>query len=516
MLPIGTTVRWYRETRDSMQEIIRKMIDEAMAAQHADVSTVKKKRGQPFVVDDARAYVDAVKGMKAIGGQSKAVFQLHTDSVNAHYTTLKNLTTTIRPEDDPFVEHYQTPVIMEILYDEDPAFKKSVDAFIKGVGKAEALIGKESARRYSGFYGPTCVVDFALIPGSSSNIVNQILKTVNIPVAHKQAILASKSWGMNTSYGFGDVFAHAVEHGETLADAVKKEVAMIQSIYATPVKAQADLMDAAGQNSFDCRKYMAEYRKKMTGAVKASIDDNVHYANIVTVPAYCVGDIAHHIAQSTFNMCKDDVIMAVIESVTEVMDKTLRAAAPKMKSEYDALSLATGASASAAEYILELDGFNAIMVVDMLTKRYHNYVQLYPQRGAAVELHNCDFMDMIYRGWKYMDKARRMQAADSGIVKPKVGGFDVDLSPILKNDVMANPQRYAYPACAMTVRFSAMMRLADYPCLLTSEPITATMMTNIIALHKDTPAAPARICKDCASAALMDFRHHYCQWKEAV
>ena len=322
-MPIGTTVRWYRETHDSMQEIIRKMINEAMAAQHADVTTVKKKRGQSFVIDDTRAYVDAVKGMKAIGGQSKAVFRLHTDSVNAHYTTLKNLTTTIRPEDDPFVEHYQTPVIMEILYDEDPAFKKSVDAFIKGVGKAEALIGKESARRYSGFYGPTCVVDFALIPGSSSNIVNQILKTVDIPIAHKQAILASKSWGMNTSYGFGDVFAHAVEHGETLADAVKKEVAMIQSIYATPVKAQADLMDAAGQNSFDCRKYMADYRKKMTGAVKASIDENVHYANIVTVPAYCVGDIAHHIAQSTFNMCKDDVIMAVIESVTEVMDKTL-------------------------------------------------------------------------------------------------------------------------------------------------------------------------------------------------
>ena len=108
------------------------------------------------------------------------------------------------------------------------------------------------------------------------------------------------------------------------------------------------------------------------------------------------------------------------------------------------------------------------------------------------------------------------RTADSGIVKPKVGGFDVDLSPMLKNDVMANPQRYAYPACAMTVRFLAMMRLADYPCLLTSEPITATMMTNIIALHKDTPAAPARICKDCASAALMDFRHHYCQWKEAI
>ena len=141
--------------------------------------------------------------------------------------------------------------------------------FVKAVGKAEALIGKESARRYAGFYGPTCVVDFALIPGSSSNIVNQILKNTKIPVAHKQAILAAKSWGMNTSYGIGDVFAHAVESGATLADAVKKEVAMVQSIYETPVAAQAKLMDDAGQSSFDCRKYMKAYRAKMEGTVKA-------------------------------------------------------------------------------------------------------------------------------------------------------------------------------------------------------------------------------------------------------
>jgi hypothetical protein len=499
-----------------MQEIINKMITEAMAAQHADVSQIKKKRGQNFVIDDTKVYVDAVKSMKPAGDQSKAVFALHTDSVNAHYTILKSLTNTIRPEDDPFVEHYQTPVILEMLYDADPKFRKSVDVFIKAVGKAEAFIGRESARRYAGFYGPTCVVDFALIPGSSSNIVNQILRTIDLPVAHKQAILASKSWGMNTSYGFGDVFAHAVEGGATLADAVKQEVAMIQSIYDTPVDAQATLMDGAGQSSFDCRKYMKDYRTKMQGAVKASLDEGVHYANIVTVPAYCVGDIAHHISQSTYNMCKDDVIMAVIEAVTEVMDKTLKEAAPKMKNEHEVLSVATGASASAAEYILELDGFNAIMVVDMLTKRYHNYVQLYPKRGAAIELHNCDFMDMIYRGWKMVDKARRMQSSEPGLVKPKVGGFEVDLSPVQKNEVLANPQRYAYPACAMTVRFSAMMRLSDYPCLLTSEPVTATLMTNIIALHKDVAAAPARICKDCASAALMDFRHCSCQWKEAV
>jgi hypothetical protein len=499
-----------------MTALYEKMIDEAMAAQHADVETVKKKRGTQFVLKDAEAYLDAVKKMTVAEGQAQSVIDLHTGSVKAHFSTLEGLTNTIRPEDDPFVEHYQTPVVLEILCDQDPAFKKSVDAFVAQIGKSEALMGLESTRRYGGFYGPTCVVDFALVPGSTSNVVNRILKTTDIPDAHKQAILAAKSWGMNTSYGVGDVFAHAIEAGATLSDAIQQEIAMFQSIYREPVEAQAKLMDAVGMTSFDQRKYMAGYRQKMEGAVKAAIDDGVHYGNILTIPAYCVGDIAHHISQSTFNMCKDDVIMATIEAATEVMEKSLRASLPKFKSEYEVLALATGSSACATEYILELDGFNAIMVVDLLTKRYHNYVQLNPTRGAAAELHNCDFMDMIYRGWKYLDKARRGQCCTSDLLAPKVGGFPVDLSPIRENEVLMNPQRYAYPACAITVRFSALMRLADYPCLLTSEPVTATMMTNIIALHKEDPASPVRGCKNCASAALIDFRHQYCQWKEAV
>jgi hypothetical protein len=125
-------------------------------------------------------------------------------------------------------------------------------------------------------------------------------------------------------------------------------------------------------------------------------------------------------------------------------------------------------------------------------------------------------MDMIYRGWKNLDKAMRARNGSEENLKAKVAGFDIDLSPIHQNEVIMNPQRYAYPGCAISVRFSALMRLADYPCLLTSEPVTATMMTNIIALHKEMPASPARMCKDCATAALIDTRHAYCQWKEAI
>lgn len=119
---------------------------------------------------------------------------------------------------------------------------------------------------------------------------------------------------------------------------------------------------------------MAEYRKRIEGAIKETVDDGVHYGNIVTVPAYCVGDISNHIAQSTFNMCKDDVVMAIIEVTTEVVDSTLRNAIDGFKNVYHPLSLATGSTACAVEYILELDGFNAPMVVDLLTKKFHNYV----------------------------------------------------------------------------------------------------------------------------------------------
>ena len=197
------------------------------------------------------------------------------------------------------------------------------------------------------------------------------------------------------------------------------------------------------------------------------------------------------------------------------IENTLRNNLDKFNSPMDVLSLATGSSACATEFILELDGFNAPMIADLLTKRYHNYVQQYPSRGAADELHNCDFMDMAYRGWGYIDKARKMRSSEKTELVPKVKGFDVDLSPITTSEVLMNPQRYTYPSCGITVRFSSLMRLADFPCLLTSEPITATMMTNVIALNPKVPGSPVRGCKNCAFCSI-DVKHEYCQWKEAV
>jgi hypothetical protein len=72
-----------------------------------------------------------------------------------------------------------------------------------------------------------------------------------------------------------------------------------------------------------------------------------------------------------------------------------------------------------------------------------------------------------------------------------------------KHEVIMNPQRYTYPVCAITQRFAALMSLADYPCFLTTECVTATLMTNIIALHPADPAAPARVDKGSAQTDLI-------------
>ena len=197
-------------------------------------------------------------------------------------------------------------------------------------------------------------------------------------------------------------------------------------------------------------------------------------------------------------MFKDDMVYAIYEAVTKVYENTLNKGLEMdaYKSEWDVLSVATGAGACAVAYILWLDSFTVPMVVDLLVKRFHNYAAINPKRGAADELHNVDFMDILKRGEFILDVEPKGKGA-------KVKKIPVDLSVIDKHEVIMNPQRYTYPACAITQRFAALMSLADYPCFLTTECVTATLMTNIIALTPGTPAAPARVDKGSAVTDLI-------------
>ncbi|MGB4028294.1 MAG: DUF2193 family protein, partial [Acetomicrobium sp.] len=133
-----------------MANLLEKMINEAIEATKSVFLVIKEKRGGHFKLEDCKPYVDAVNKMTVIEGQCKEVIDLHVQSVNAHFEILKGLTDYIRPEDDPFVEHYQTPPILEIFYEEDPEFKKSMEKFIKAIADNKALIGREATRRYGG------------------------------------------------------------------------------------------------------------------------------------------------------------------------------------------------------------------------------------------------------------------------------------------------------------------------------------------------------------------------------
>jgi len=510
--------------------IYQKMIEEAAGAADADLEVIRAKRGGPFVFKDAKPYVDAVNKMKPADGQSKEVIDLHVQSVNAHYNILDKISVnnTIRPEDDPFVEHYQTGPILEILYDADPEFKKSMWKFVDAIADNRALIGREVVARYGGMYGLTCVVDFAFSVGSVPNVVNRILRTLDIPKEHKRTILAAKSWGMTTSYGLAGAFRAALQAGKTVSEAEKAEIDMLQFIYREPVAAQTHLMKTHNlgghgpHTSFDTDEYQKQYKEWMKPFVLKALEKGVHPGNIVVVPAYCVGDVGHHLGPATFNMFKDEMVFGIYEAVTRVYENTLRKGLElgAYKSEWDVLSVATGAGACAVAYIMWLDSFTAPMIIDLFNKRFHNYAAMNPGRGEADELHNADFIDILKRGEEILEITPKGSGA-------MLKGIPVDLAPVKDHPVIMNPQRYTYPACAITQRFAALMSLADYPCFLTTECVTATLMTNITALTPASVTAPARVCKDCATTTLIKRNVPFmkgidvgakglCQWDVAV
>ncbi len=478
-------------------EVVHKaMVDQAMAALRADVTNIKAHAGTDFVITDAKPYVDAVNGMEAVEDELPEAIALHVDSVNAHYEILVDLCDTIRPEDDAFVEHYQTPPILEILYEVQPDFRASIDKFIEAIGNSRDVISREAVRLYGGFYGPICTVDFTVSPGSTANVVNRILQDLDIPEDHKKTILASKSFGMNTSYGFGSAFKEAIEAGKSADEALNDEVAIMQKIYDTPTAAQTELMlghnlgGHGGHTSFDTAAYMSQYKERMRPTVEAALEKGVHPANVVCVPAYCVGDVGHHNAQSMFNFAQDPIVMAMMEAHTDVLGNTLQRGLDQgFSSEYGPISLAVGTGAAGMAYEFMLDYMPIDSVVELLVNRFHNMVAMNPDRGMAAELHNVDLIMSIWRGWNILKPKPLGQGGE-------INGVEIDFSPIDTHEVLANIHRYTYPPCAITQRVGAMFKFGDFPCLLTPEPVTATMLTHVVSLHPEAAIAPFAFDKD--------------------
>ena len=476
---------------------------------HANIDMLKKHRGGRFIIKDLKPYVSVVETLMPSGTQEETVFELHKESVRQHYNILCDLTDTINYADEPYTEHIQTPALMEILYEKDTCFRAFVERFIKRIGESEAIISKECARKHSGFYGPVCVADFALTPGSTVNVLNQMLHGMKLTEKEKyyaRIVLASKSWGMNTSYVFGWRYLDAVENGKTAAQAVKEEIDMLKNIFDAPVESQNALMKELGAFPFGIEKYQKRYMKGMRPVVEEALAKEVNYANILSVPSLSVGDIGHHLCQSTYDMYKDDYALEMLEGVVEVVEDTMKKAMPTYENMGQILSTATGASAAAVTYLLESEGFTAEMAVDLMMKRFNNFIQKYPNRGVGIEFHNVDFMDVVHRGNKIMH-------AEKGMINKTI---PVDFAPLVRRKIVRDYKGCIYPNCAINKTFATLMRFADHFCLLNIEPITMGMMTNIVASDPKNSMSPVKGCKKCSVSAVMPHRCAYCERTRVV
>ena len=486
------------------KEDFSKAADESLALMHANIDMLKKHRGQKFLIKDLLPYVKVVDTLEASGTQEAVVFDLHKESVRQHYGILCDLTDTINYADEPYTENIQTPALMEILYEKDPGFRAFVERFIEKIGLSEAVISKECARKHSGFYGPVCVADFALTPGSTVNVLNQIMHGMKLSEKEKyyaRIVLASKSWGMNTSYVFGWRYIDAVESGKPSAQAVKEEIEMLKYMFDKPMESQTTLMNEIGGLPFGVDKYQKRYMKGMRPVVEAALAKEVNYANILSVPSLSIGDIGHHLCQSTYDMYKDDYALEVLEGVVEVVEDTMKKGMPSYENMSQILSTATGASAAAVTYLLESEGFTAEMAVDLLMKRFNNFIQKYPNRGVGIEFHNVDFMDVVHRGNKILH-------ADKGMVNRTV---PVDFSPLVRRKIVRDYKGCVYPNCAINRTFATLMRFADHFCLLNIEPITMGMMTNIVASDPNNSMSPVKGCKKCSVSSVTPHRCTYCE-----
>jgi hypothetical protein len=490
-----------------VKELQTKALNEAFSLMEANIEVLRLHRGKRFMFRDLRSYVDVACSLKASGGQSEAVFDLHTESVKHHYDIFSSLSDSLGYKEEPYTEHLQGPGILELLYEMDPYLRSFVDRFISQLDKSIDLIIKEGERKHSGFYGPVCAADFALTPGSTANVLNQVLRSMDVAEEEKyyaRTILAAKSWGMNTSYIFGWRFIDATEGGRTKKEAAIEEITALKYIFDKPIESEIQMMREEKLFPFGVENYLRKYQKKMSGVVQKAVEEKVNYANILSIPAVAVGDIGHHLCQSSYDLYKDDYYFDMLEGVYETVKKNM-ASIDSYDSLGQMLSCATALSASSLTYILESEGFSADNTNELLLKRFHDFVKKYPYRGAGIEFHNVDFMDVIFRGSRILHR-------DQGIVK----GKKIDFAPLWNKKIIKEYRGIVYPNLEMNRAFSALMRFADHFCLINIEPITMALMTNILAKDPLNSLSPIKGCKKCAVSALKPERCSYCERTKAI
>ena len=490
-------------------QLAEKIADEIVSLQKTWVQIVKEKRGGQFEISDWRPMLQVKNHLVPHRKQSKDVFDLYVASANAGYNVINSLTKYVFPEDEPWLEHYQTTIVFEILYEFDKNFKRASKKVAQAIDKFDDLIQEEIFSRFYGRYGPTWIVDYVPTPGSFSNLYMRILDNVDIKSEYKWAFINAVSAARNTSYSvmFGSKFLDTLNDNNDIPAAINAEKEIMKDMWLNPIETQVKIMKEVGQKSFDYKKCLEMFKEKIYEATVKAAKAGVHYANLSLIPLWAAGDF-HHVSQTTYNLCKSDIEMAILESLTHALEDTIAKAKRehKLKNPYEIP--ASEVTAAGPAYIMRLDGFTSEMINDLFIKRFYNLLLENPKK-FRYEYMNSQFVNFLKQGEQYIEK-------------PPVGlggqvyGVKIDLSAIDGNEVLRNPQRYAWPECPITARFAGLLRFADEPFHLISDPLICLYATELIALAPGKPYLPFLYCKQCASAKLLPYRCKYCLVKRRV
>ena len=473
--------------------MIDKVISYALTAQKEIVDAIDEHRFSDFKIEHAESFVRAVEGMTVGEGQSDGAFQLYRRSLLNHYKILVSLTDTITPMESAFLEWIQTPSTLEILYGLDSSFKEAVQEFVKVVDDCDDILSLEAMRLINGFYGITSAKDFAAIPGSTCSVMASIADRTDIDKDYKLAILSANSWGL-TSYIFGNEFLRSFKEKRDFKVALEKEKEVMKNMLLEPVKTQIEIMNSFGFKSFKPEDYFGKYIENFKPVVEKALN-NVHIANIVMLPTH-VGDVGHHIGWQYYYLCRDEINMELLRVHLRLLQSNLPKAYEEghINSIFDVTSIATAISSVYLYRLLEDEGFTTNMIIRLFTERFYNHIQRKQfERNVVNELHVNDFLDFIHRGEKLSKKM----------------GF-VEWDALNKSKILNSPELYAFPFCAITTKFAALMKFADMPCLLAPEPVSIISMVNAVAMNPEIPLI-SDFCKGCATASVQPNRCLHCR-----
>jgi hypothetical protein len=402
--------------------VLDTLINDALLYQSNVVSVVEGNRGKEFSMKMCEPLVNFFQNLASAPDQENTVFELVEKAVKTHYEFLKD--EKIHSQDSLVLEHMQTPVILELLYENDESFKDSVIRFVDLIEKKKSFLRTELENIYSGKYGLINSVDIRPTKGSTLYILKKIADSIEINHIHRDAILSSKSLGMNTSYFFGKMYMDNLGRGKELA--FETELEALKRIFEEPVLAQTEI-------SKNSEQYMKRFSEEIAEQVEACVRHNVSYANILSIPAFSVADIGSHICQEALDFFNDDYAFNILNSVNKFVGLNVRKS--KCEAPTDILKHANISSSAFLFHIIKSSGFTIESVINFLKKINTN------------KAHALDLIRMLRKGSK---------SGNSGM--PEI-----------------------------QIKHSMIKGLVDNLCLLQNEPLTTIVLINIAAENKEEP-----------------------------